>query len=1060
MSDEQLEAEAPPEAAPPQPSPAPDPGILDRFNAARNKFATAHNTIKGAEPIPQLSDPSQVSTLAPGKWFMTPDGQKIQKPWEPKTVNDLRAIGDGETYIHPPTGRVLRTPTYDPLDLTTQTLYDMTQNSKERRNALARVAGPDAVKTDPWGEMYVQTPDGKKLKPGRGALTGVATLGANAIPTVMGVGGAIAGLPAAPIVAGAANAAGRGINDAILALSGVYDRSATNEIAGLGFDAVTGMFGAGTGRIAGSLGAAVGASAPAFLNEGKGMGSRMAAAALGADVDPERTLLAQDLRGTAPESERPTLGSPSTWMRLFQKSSAPGPLVGPSSWMQEAPFLHFGTEVIDPALRPHLDAAGNKVGPTRASQMDYYVKNANEALDQLGVQKEGRESLVSPTAKVDTGELGQTLINKYKDDLTSADGALNAEMERIKAARTASLTGEATGATEALTGLQNRLSDTKKAAQNIVDEGFKSIQSDIDGAMKAADVGESPGDLARAGAEKFRNLRAGISSRAKVLYDAADVAAGDARPPIGDLINQATDLLQTLPDTFKSKYPDIVKKIEALGNTGSEDVMEKTATGSRLTTKEGDGPTFGQLHELRTLLRQDVDPDDLLKTYREGVYSKFAKGVDDALHQTSGNVRDANLLQASKMLDDADGWYSNNIKQFKDSTVDWLVKSTKAGIAPDPEFVAANFFKKNMAERIPMIREALGPALWAAAQQSHVQGMINSSLTTVLGKNGMPGVIDGLDFAGQVQNAVRNGVVKNAYNDALATKVTQQANRILAMNGKLPLEYIPGDDMASIMTRAAKLSDQIDHASKVDPLGTLTKDMKRIENDTQLQKDRRNSNDPLFFLNNANAGAFASADKILNNPDLMMAAAHRFGERLPNGDPSPEFEMLRQVAAHRLFQTANPENLMGKMAEMPASIQRLIFPGVSHEDAITLAKNMDFLMGARQTGAGQSIAATQHVTNPQTGLPLGWLGKMLLGTPLVRYPARQAMTAYYQGMTNFVNNPFMMEYVAKGLRSTPEEKDAAKRIFTNIMNARASGRQIGSAVGAAAGANVTLGADQ
>jgi hypothetical protein len=102
-------------------------------------------------------------------------------------------------------------------------------------------------------------------------------------------------------------------------------------------------------------------------------------------------------------------------------------------------------------------------------------------------------------------------------------------------------------------------------------------------------------------------------------------------------------------------------------------------------------------------------------------------------------------------------------------------------------------------------------------------------------------------------------------------------------------------------------------AGTKDPLGTLNKEMKKIqaEHSREVAKTRaERRNDPLGFLYDKSTGASYAVDKILNDEDLILAAASKFG------DKSPEFNMLRQVYAQRILEsTMQPGHALEKIAQ-------------------------------------------------------------------------------------------------------------------------------------------------
>jgi hypothetical protein len=265
------------------------------------------------------------------------------------------------------------------------------------------------------------------------------------------------------------------------------------------------------------------------------------------------------------------------------------------------------------------------------------------------------------------------------------------------------------------------------------------------------------------------------------------------------------------------------------------------------------------------------------------------------------------------------------------------------------------------------------------------------------------------------------------------------------LEGRLPVRVAPGDPVSSIISKARETAEAAKKAAQQDPLGTLNKEMKLIQRDQAREAAKmraKQQTDPLAFLYKPPFKATEAVDKILGSEDLILAAAAKFGEQ------SPEFNLLRQVWAERLLTgTLQPSKRMEKVSE---EVQRIMFPGVSLDAMKTLAKNMDFLMGARSAsmdpGAGLSMAATAKVEHPFGALPGGkTVGKVLnimtlgLGEPA----ARTALGGYYKLIRNVINNPAFLRWMEKGLQGDERAREMVKAEIQRRM-------QRGGAVGAGA----------
>ena len=150
--------------------------------------------------------------------------------------------------------------------------------------------------------------------------------------------------------------------------------------------------------------------------------------------------------------------------------------------------------------------------------------------------------------------------------------------------------------------------------------------------------------------------------------------------------------------------------------------------------------------------------------------------------------------------------------------------------------------------------------------------------------------------------------------------------------------------------------------------------------------------------------------------------------------------MLRQVYAQRVLQnTLHPSK---ELAKISPEVQQLMFPGTTLGDLQTLAKEMDFLMGAKVFQGGDTaggMAVMSRVENPVGGKIAG---PILKAVPGVGTLGRAARGMYYKAITDFVSkNPPLFHYLMRGLKGTPEEKQAVKQILSKVL-------QRGGAMGA------------
>ena len=331
------------------------------------------------------------------------------------------------------------------------------------------------------------------------------------------------------------------------------------------------------------------------------------------------------------------------------------------------------------------------------------------------------------------------------------------------------------------------------------------------------------------------------------------------------------------------------------------------------------------------------------------------------------------------------------------------------------------------------VREMVGPNLWAGVRAADVDTMMSAAKTL------NPGEINGRAFAKEVLDRHKSGMLEAVHGKEASEKLIAQARAIEQLEGRLPIPANPGDTLTQIIARARLAADEAKAIGTKDPLTTLQKDVRRVANDLKREQSAARRNDPLGFLYNQSTGASYAVDKILKDEDLILAAAHRFGET------SPEFNALRQVYVERVLRAGMQP---GKALEgIGPEVQQLMFPGVTGEQMRMLAKEMDLLLDTKGLAGGGKMAggmmAQNAVNNPITKIPgVSGVVKMVPGT---NSAARSLRGKYYALVTQLMTSPSTLRWIEKGLtKGTPEEREAVR----NILRAHL---QKGAAMGAGAG---------
>lgn len=1047
---------------------------------------------------PRVSTPEEAARLAPGTTFIGPDTKEHIVPYKVTRPEQIADIPDGADFTGPD-GKLRQKPKYEGIDFTAQTLYDMGVNDKERKRALER-SYKGKVRDDPSGGFYVEDDDGVMRKPGRGMSKVTGAVASAAAPTILSVLGALGGgaagatggsvVPVAGTIAGgtagvAAGGAGGAIlgqtfNDLIMGLAGTYDRSRMEQAAETGMAAAGGMIGAGVGR---------------------GIST----------VVPSLKSGVSAMTAAAPAAARSFLGAGEADIKMTTGLADKGVAVPTSAWAKEAPHLQNVVEVFDPAFHTNQ--------PLLESATAHYEKSAGETLRALGVKDPG--SLTKPLADVPTKEAGEAIMRRTLGELAESDAKMQAALD---AKKTALETG-APGQIAQRETIQKAAEEARTAAQRVIDAGYKDIEGDIKTAMQIAKAGHNSGDLWGAVGQKLVATRQAIGARATKMYDAADQAAGGHLPNTEGLPHTAQQFLDQLPPDFQSKYPDMIRKLRDLAGVKDEKTGE--------WIKEPFNPTFGQLHDVRSQFRSNINYSDLTPDIRDGAYKFFAGKVDQVLHginepeivhkvavrlgdqvvegpnhfeaikilakqkgvriddilqlsnegklvdgfitskgkfvdraeadqiatrmgQRQEATRQAEeglghnnltfgapnvervraLKEASTLLNDADAFYRENIKTFNAQQVKAVMRGLESGEPADPQNLYNVVVKSGQTDLTQKLKEMVGPNLWAGVKAADMQSMLDASKTL------QPGVIDGRTFAREVLSRERANTLEVVHGREATDKLLEQARRIEMLAGRLEIPVRPGDTVTQVLARARQAEELAKAEAKRDPLSALSKEMKKVEVDhareaAKMQAERRK--DPLGFLYNPTTGASEAVDKILASEDLILASAAKFGEQ------SPEFEMLRQVWAQRLLTGGMRPGQ--ELVKISPEVQQIMFPGVTLNQAQTLAKEMDFLLDTRagSRGTAQGMAAMAKVEHPWgTGIGGKVIGTAAKAIPGSGAAARLALGSYYGAMRKLMTSPALLRWLEKGLNGSPADREAVRQSVQAVL-------QKGGAVGAGAG---------
>ena len=946
------------------PEPVPE---MDETAAASGAFAAGAKRVKGAVirpesthyEIPKVTDDASYADVRPGTRYIDPTGDTVVKPWQVQSESDYDRVPEGQFYLDP-SGEYIQKPVFEPLNFTQQALYDMASSASKKK--VLEKYYPGKVKEDSKG-LYVDEGNGKLKRPGvRDVGSFAGKVGGEFFPVAGSTGGGIVGgvfgnLPGAIGGAAAGGVAGQGINDSVLALAGIYPESAGQEALRLAGAGVMGAAGEGAGR-------ALGAVVPT-IREGISKATEKGVP----------WALNKALVGAATTTEDLVLG---------EKLTARGYPAPPSMVMKGAPRLQNAVE----RFRERYN-----LGAMRSELEPYYEEESTKILDKLGIKQEPGEKILHPTEAIEKETAGIALQERAIKELAQADGALDAE---IAAKRTAAAAkAETISATK--TGAMETAEKTRVAAQKVVDEGFAAIRKDVDDSFKLAEAGHSGGDLFQMIADKFRALRTGFGVRADYWYGRFDEMTGGATVTSEPLAATAQRMLDELPASFKSNNPALTQQLAKLA-------PQYDAEGNLV--KAAEPLTYGQLQKLRSLFRGAADWETLAGSFKNGQLKFFSKEIDRLLHAPEAPQ------EAVKFLDMVDKWYSHNINLYDSEMIKALQKGLRSGEPADPKVVRDILFKEGHTALMQRVLGEMGPTLANAVRAADLDVMLQAS------KSHIPGQIDAGRFYTEVISRYRSGILEAAHGKERTAQLLKQAEYLKMLEGKLPVRVEPGDKIADVIAKSRAAKTAADDLAKTDPLKTLSQEMKGIDAERKKRIAERINNEQLGFLYDPTYGAIKSIDTILSKPDLILAAAGKFGK------DSAEFNAMRQIYVKRLLQSGDMANAM---EAIPNSVQRIMFD-LAYDDMKLLAKEWKAITN---TGAFQGDIASGMMTQSRVEHPLGKIAGVDPGKiPGTKMAANAVWSAYYEFVTDWTaKNHWLMATLLKGLHGDPAEKEAVREIL-------------------------------
>lgn len=975
--------------------------------SVNDQLAPAAGRTYSPSGIVPVTDEAGYEALRPGQKYTDPDGVLRQKPV--RTAKDYELIAEGQEYTDPD-GNVRVKPAYESLNYSAQTLHSMAINAKEQKRAL-EYAYPDAEITQDADGEWVVNDNGVKRKAGAGrgvrAFLGSAT--AAAAPTtgaVLGAMGGAVGGSAVPVVgtvagtaAGGASGAlaGQLVNDAIFHAIAGTERTPGEEATNLSLAMLTGGAGAGVGR-----------GAAAFVPSIKAGVSAAGAA--------------------APTAARWAAGATKEGLETAERLGQRGYAVPPSAYAPELPHLQNMAEVLDPAFRTDK--------PLMKQNYAAYEKDAAKMLNEAGVPEFDdlvkAPSLTNAEAAIPTARVGEKLREKAIQQATEADAKVKAAFDERRAALAAGAPENQSGREAILRAQQ----ESQQAVDNLLNENYARINQDVERAYQLARVGSNTGEAWQQVADRLQATRRALGERASRYYAASHEVGGNTPIESTRLVEAARDFAQSLPEEFRTTQPAVVRRLEAMaGEIGGDGEVIRPPT----------HPTFAELHEMRSLMRSNADFSRLNSDVRNGTYKHFNNVIDDVIHDAGAQP---NLRLAAQILDGADDWYRRNMPIFNARELNAVMRGVEAGEPANPVMLYNTLVKADQPQMTARVRQMVGPNLWSAVQAAQVDDLMRRSMST-----SVPGQVDGRAFARNVLADYNNGLIQQVQNREMVDQLMRQVNLLAAADGKIPIAANQGDRMLDVIARARAADAEAVRVARTDPLVALKKEGDRIAREEARAMSRaaaERKREPLGFLFDASVGTQEAANRVLGNPDLLLAASQKFGR------DSAEFKLLQQTYLWKVLKgDMNPGKEMAKIAP---EIQHIMFPGARLDQLQQLAKDMDFLtntrlMGGAANDTGGSMMARAKVEHPPQPSVVRQVINAVPGAGQVAdFVARSTLQKFYKIAANASTNPALFTFMLKGLRGTAEQRLATKNAIDAVL-------QRGSAVGAGTGEAMFQGRD-
>lgn len=994
------------------------------------------------DPV-RVGTPQEAEALQPGRRFIEPNGNVLQRPYD-----DFQSAREGSRfYYQDPETRQRRTgtkPVSEPLDVGPRILYGMAGDDSQRKQVLSKMyPGAEVGKA---GEGYlVHMPDGKWLNPEKGGMGPfLGTAAGQAAPGALSAAGGLVGgvgmmaLSKNPwlawmeseVGAGLGMTAGRAFNNMVLGMAGVTSSDA-EEKAMLDEAAVAGMLGEGVGRVAGRVGGAL-------VGAGKGLATAAESSSKASEVlpaflrymtgtDPEKLLMAQNIRQTT------------------------GAIAPPGSFAHEVPMLKLIANELDRMFR---------LTPIQVSAKRYYERASTAIGDRLGLGSRGEGgTFLEPKTGIEYHRTGTELQLQVAKDLAEKNDALAAAHQARVADMNAAGRGQRAESQELIYNLQRASEQTRAVLTRATQASLDQIKRVGEASLKAMGGGPYPGrDVGPhlTVLSQITKVLSALQKRSSEVYNSVYSIAGNTPLFKTPLEKEAMAFLEEQGPGFESEVvgAPLAQRMKSISQPRAVGIDPDTGEAIMAVPDF----TLQQAHSMRKWARSRTDPSDPSFSVISGAKKHMAGMLDRWLHDPQ---QPPNIQLAVKELDRWDEWYGDAISKFNQEAIVQLRKAEGTHRLLSSPDVAELVFNSGSDFNLSQVKKIIGG--------DNFRNLLNIDVNRVVKRHtDSTGRVDATTLANEVATRIESGIWPR--NDMTAGTL-ETAHRIGMLEGTIKLDALPDDEVGALLKRAVQQEAQAKELAKTNPMEALDKAVKAETAEFEKRQAAEYEEAQKGPLGRLLAGglpgknttmAADAAEKIVANPNLIREAAERFGP------DSHQFNLIRQNYVESVLREGNVNNV----TRLDADVQDILLPGVTKDELLTIARNWDFLSEGSPRTFGGSLAATSRVTNPLAELRKMGFHKwtnVLSMVPGGNYVGRFMLGKYYAFVTDSIaTNPKIWSYMARGLEDPRVvEREKARLLYDKMMEpikgldkvgeflaaARAKGRQralVGGAVGAGA----------